>query len=225
MLRAMWREYLHDREMRTLRVARLARRRRGGDASLVPALLWQAPVDRPRGRRGMRAPLAGLALVAAPMVFMQFQWGGDPGQLWGGGEATVEYRLDGPAWVQPTLAASAGALLAGAPLLWLARHPALVAVGLGLIVLAPAAFVFALVARSDAGRISRAELRSVGVGTPRDDVTRALGAPAGHGTERRRGVRRPCLVYVDTTPRRWEEEERRAAFCFEGNRVAYRSLP
>jgi hypothetical protein len=75
-----------------------------GDAPRPTGLL-RAPADRPAGKRGLRAPLAGLVALATlfPLSASQFD-------------------AADPAWTKTAFALAAVAWLAAAVLLWVARR-------------------------------------------------------------------------------------------------------
>jgi hypothetical protein len=185
----------------------------GVDEQDVP--LSPAPADRPRGRRGWRAPVACFAALAALAAIVD----SDAVQSgsWQARGATVDYTLDGPGWTGPAMIAAAIALALASALIWAARRARLLALGLALFAAALGAAVLAHVERDQAGRTTPAAVRAIALGTPRDDVTDALGAPHGHGTMRRPDERLDCLVYRQEGGRlsQWH-------LCFRDDRLAYR---
>ena len=203
----------------------MAPARPGGDACAMPvehepdAPLSSAPADRHRGRRGWRAPVACLAALAALAVVVVSE--AVESGSWSNSRAAVDYTLDGPGWTQPAMVAAAIVLAVASALIWAARRTLLLALGLVLFACALTSAVLAHLERSNAGRVAAAAVTDFAVGTPRDEVTDVLGAPAGHGTMTRRGERLDCLVYVQAL-RRGSDLSRDRYLCFRDGRLAYR---
>jgi len=181
--------------------------------------LLHAPADRPAGRRGARGGLAAAAALGAvlPLSLSRF--------------------TDDPSWAGPGLAAFGLALLGGALLLWTARRPATLGAAVALVVLGVAGTVAAMGAANHAESeaekwggfvmsdnlrsppVSRAEAEAVPKGLTREQVTRRLGRPPGHGIQRVTGepdLR--CLVY--RSPRSTPNRLALHAFCFRDGRYA-----
>jgi hypothetical protein len=186
---------------------------------MLPAMAMRAPADLPDGKRSLRAPFACLATLGALAALMSV--GAADEGVWSGGARTVEYRLDGPSWTGPTLVGVALALALAAVLLWAARRRLLFALGAALPLLALAVGIFAYSKRQSEGRISNDEARAVELGISRAEVTRRLGAPAGHGTMRIRHERLGCLMYTTETTDR-PSGPISHAFCFRDGRLAVR---
>lgn len=200
----------------------MARRRGTDDAAAMksataPSL--RAPADRPAWRRGIRAPLAYVAVLGTVWAVLNLHDYSD--QIWNGpGAATIHFRLDGPGWAHPAFIAACGALALAAPLLWLARRPLWLALGLVLLAGGLGAAIGAVVARHNSGRVTGNDLFSLPMGAPRATVDRQLGWPAGHGSARLHGDKLDCLIYVNTTAR-WEGR-RQVGLCFRDGRLVYR---
>jgi hypothetical protein len=188
-------------------------------AGRLNALALRAPADLPLGRRGLRAPLAGISALMALAALISLRAVVEGGAAHG--SVTIDYRLDGPSWTGPALAAAAAAFALAAGLLWAARRPATFAVGLALVPLALGGGAIALTERHGEGHISRAEARAVPIGAPRAEVTGTLGAPAGHATLGHRGDELDCLMYESEARDRFGTRVR-YAFCFRGERLAVR---
>ena len=178
-----------------------------------------APADRPPGQRGWRAELAGLLLFAiVPCVgaITAYETGG-----WGSGSTSVDYRVDGPGWAHHALVAAAIALGVSGLLLWVARSPALLVVGLALGGLAIAGAVWTVVERSRPGRVDVAEMRALPIGTSRAEVRHRFGPPAGHATLSRPGIRKSCDLYRSRLEDRYGDH-RQFALCFSHGRLTDR---
>jgi hypothetical protein len=201
----------------------MALRSSGGDAVRMSGDLTRvalpAPADRPSGDRGPRAPLAWIAGVGAVVALALSHGGG--AASYSSGRATIDYRMDGPSWTGPAVAAVVVALALAGVLLWAARHRALVAIGLALLPLAVVGDVVTQIERHRAGRVSRRAALAVPLGSSRSEVEDRLGWPAGHGHLAVGRERFDCLIYVptDARSRAWE---RRLALCFRAGRLARR---
>ena len=201
----------------------MARRRGTDDAAAMKSLMaptLRAPADRPAWRRGIRAPLAFVAVIGAIWAVLNFRQFAD--EIWAGtsNQPTIHFHLDGPGWAHPAFYVAFGALAAAAVLLWLARRPLGLALGLVLLAGGLGAVIGAVVARHNSGRVTGDELSSLPMGAPRETVDGRLGWPAGHGWVRLHGERLDCLVYVNTTAR-WEGQ-RDVGLCFRDGRLVYR---
>jgi len=188
-----------------------------GVKSLTDPVL-RAPADRRAWRRGIRAPLAFLALIGAFWAALNFNT--DRDEIFDFGAPAIHYTLDGPTWVHWTFVLACPALLASALLLWTARRPATVALGLVLFAVSLASVIGAVVVRHNSGRVERTELDSVRVGASKSTVDQRLGWPAGHGHVRVDGDRLDCLIYKNTSARWYRGQH--LAFCIRDGRVAYR---
>jgi hypothetical protein len=189
---------------------------RGVKSLTAPVL--RAPADRPAWRRGIRAPLAFVAVLGmlwATLNFRQF-----PETIFGAPRPTIHFHLEGPGWAHPAFYVAFGALGVAAALLWLARRPLGLALGLVLLAGGLGAVIGAVVARHYSGRVTGDRLFALPMGTSRDVVDRQLGWPAGQGSVRLRGDKLDCLVYVNTTAR-WEGR-RHVGLCFRDGRLVYR---
>jgi hypothetical protein len=178
----------------------------------------RAPADRPPWRKGIRAPLAFLAVIGAFWAALNFQTDGD--EIFGFRSAAIHYTLDGPGWVHWAFVLACPALLAAAVLLWIARRPATVALALLLFAVSLASVIGAVVARHHSGRVERAELDAVRTGASRSTVDQRLGWPAGHGHARVDGEELDCLIYVNTSARWYRGQH--LGLCFRDGRVVYR---
>jgi hypothetical protein len=177
----------------------------------------EAPADRPAGRRGWRAPVAGVVAVAALPALVISSVGE-------GGERAGHLL-------------AAGALLTAAVLIWTARRTSGLAVAGGLVVAAVAAVPLVGVTNrhhaqgsnrwgemtytyEPGGRaITRAQARAVPKGSTEDQLKEILGSEAGSGAWRGRGGRdMRCLVYRAQASR--GETDDLFAFCFAGDRYA-----
>jgi hypothetical protein len=180
-----------------------------------------APVDLPPGRRGWRGGLAGLAAIAAvPCVaaINLYETGG-----WGSGSRTsVDYKLDGPGWIRVVLIATAIAFAVSAVLIWMARRPAWLALGLVLAALAGTVAVWAVIERSQAGRVEISEMRAVKTGASQAEVRRRFGNPAGHATLSRGGTWKSCEIYLSKSKDRFGDH-RYFALCFRDGRLIDRA--
>jgi hypothetical protein len=186
--------------------------------SLTTPML-RAPADRPPWRKGIRAPLAFVAVIGMLWAALNFRQFSD--QIFGSPHGpTIHYHLDGPGWAHPAFYVAFGALLAAAALLWLARRPLGLAVGLLLLAAGLGAVIGAVVARHNSGRVTGDELYSLPIGASRETVDERLGWPAGHGSVRLHGDELDCLIYVNTTAR-WEGR-RQVGLCFRDGRLVYR---
>jgi hypothetical protein len=85
--------------------------------------LLRAPADRPAGKRGLRGPLAVVAVFAALVTL------------------TYGSRWDMPAWGRVVMLAAGAGLVASALLLWTARRPLALAAAAALVALAVPAWV------------------------------------------------------------------------------------
>jgi hypothetical protein len=191
-----------------------------GVRSLTAPLL-RAPADRPAWRKGLRAPLALVAVLGtfwAALNFRQF-----PEEILGiPHRPTIHFHLNGPAWVHPTFYVAFGALTLAALLLWVARTPIGLALGLVLLIGGLGAVIGVVLVRHNAGRIAGDKLFSLPMGTPRETVNQRLGWPAGVGHVRLHGQQLGCLVYVSTTAP-WEGRQH-VGFCFRAGRLVYRRV-
>jgi hypothetical protein len=190
---------------------------RGVKSLTAPTL--RAPADRRAWRRGIRAPLAFLALIGAFWAALNFRqfWDVIFGSPHG---PTIHFHLDGPGWAHPAFYAAFGALAAAVALLWVARRPLGLALGLLLLVAGLGGVIGAVVARHNSGRVTGDRLFALPMGTPRETVDGRLGWPAGHGHVRLQGDQLDCLIYVNTTAR-WEGR-RHVGLCFREGRLVYR---
>jgi hypothetical protein len=199
----MWREYQREREHRPMRLT-------------APTL--QAPADRIDGRRGWRGTLAVAAVLGALATFVLSQavatgTGSHGRNAW-------DFTSDGPSWTGPTLVAATIALLAVALLLCVARSPALLVLAFALAALAVVGALVAHGERQDAGRVTRAQVRALELGTSHGDVTATLGTPSGHGTMRLPGERLDCLMYRNPD----SSGPTDFALCFRNGRLAVREV-
>jgi hypothetical protein len=185
-----------------------------------PSGLLRAPADRPAGRRGPRAPLAGLVALATlfPLSVAQFE----PAD---------------PAWTRPAFALAAAAGLVSTLLLWVARRRYFLVLAVGLALLGLVGTVAAERARTRViseeekwggfvmsfydehrgARLSTAEAEAVPKGLTREQLRARLGAPAGSAIQRvHDGPDLPCLAYrsAGTGPRRLDLH----GFCFSDGR-------
>jgi hypothetical protein len=188
-----------------------------GVKSLTAPML-RAPADRPAWHRGIRAPLAFLAVIGAFWAALNFRTTSDRIYAWNAPD--IQYSLDGPGWVHWAFVLALPTLLLAAGLLWIARRPAIVALGLLLFAGGLASVIGAVVARHDSGRVERTELDAVRLGASRSVVDGRLGWAAGHGTARVDGQRLDCLVYVNTSARWYRGQH--LGLCFRDGRVVYR---
>ena len=186
----------------------------------LTAPIMRAPADRPAWRRGIRAPLAFLAVIGAFWAALNFRQFAD--EIWAGtsNEPTIDFHLNGPGWVPPAFHVAFGLLALAALLLWVARRPIVLSAGLVALVVGLGAVIGAVVARHNSGRVTGDELYSLPHGTPREAVDEQLGSPAGHGSARLHGEKLDCLIYVNTTAR-WVGQ-RNVGFCFRDGRLVYR---
>jgi hypothetical protein len=145
-----------------------------------------------------------------------------------------------PGWTDPAMKAAGAAALLAAGLLWIARRPLPVALGIALAPAAIAAGVLSIAARLDTegeppdskwggyvfafhdrGRtkpLSAAELASVPKGATRAQVRRLLGPPIAHGIQRVEDARDPrCLAYPNEHFKR-KSRANLHAFCFRDGR-------
>jgi hypothetical protein len=190
-----------------------------GVKSLTDPVL-RAPADRPVWRRGIRAPLAFLAVIGAFWAALNFNTGAD--EIFGWRSPAIHFSLDGPGWVHWAFVVACPALVLAAAMLWLASRPATVTLALLLFAAGLASVIGAVVVRHNSGRVNRPELDAVRVGASRAAVERRLGWPAGHGTAQVSGQRLRCLIYVNTSAR-WQGG-RHLGLCFRDGRVVYRKF-
>jgi len=176
--------------------------------------LLQAPADRPAGKRGLRAPLAAVAVFAAVV--------------------TLAYgsRWDMPAWGRLVMLAAGAGLVASALLLWTARRPSAVAVAAALVAVAVPAWIVVEGYRQREQReaekwggttfrydkrgpaITKDEAEAVPEGATKDEVKALLGPAAGSGIQRVHGeddLR--CRIYRSAEP-----SVHVFALCFSGDR-------
>ena len=176
----------------------------------------EAPADRPPFRRGPRAALAWMSGAAAVVALVARDWGTEGST--GDERRTLDYVMDGPEWVGPTLLAAAAAFLLAALLLWAARGTVGAFVGVALLACAATATVTAIWVRAGSGTAPRAELRAATDLPNEDDLRSALGAPAGHGTLSGRGGPATCLVYYQAESRD-DSIRTQHFFCFRDGRL------
>jgi hypothetical protein len=189
---------------------------RGVKSLTAPVL--RAPADRPAWRRGFRAPLAFVAVLGMLWAALNFRQFSD--QIFGAPHGTIHFHLNGPGWAHAAFYVAFGALGVAAALLWLARRPVGLALGLVLLAGGLGAVIGSVVARHNSGRVTGDQLFALPMGTPREVVDRQLGWPAGQGSGRLHGDKLDCLIYVNTTAR-WEGR-RQVGLCFRDGRLVYR---
>jgi hypothetical protein len=149
--------------------------------------LLRAPADRPTGQRGIRAPLAAVAVIAALVTL------------------TYGSRWDMPAWGRGVVLAAGAGLFAAAFLLWTARRPAALAGAAALVALAVPPWVAVESHRQQEQReaekwggmsfsyddrgpmITKAQAEAVPKGATKDEVKAILGPAAGSGIQRVHG--------------------------------------
>ena len=201
---AVWREYELEREHRRLNLT-------------APSL--RPPADRPAWRKGVRAPLAFLAVIGAIWAALNFRRFEE--EIVGAPHyPTIHFHLDGPGWAHPAFYPAFAALAIAAALLWTARRPIYFVLGLVLFVAGLGAVIGAVVARHNSGRVERTELDAIRVGASRSTVDDRLGWPAGNGTVRVNGEQLDCLIYVNTSARWYRGQH--LALCFRDGKVVYR---
>ncbi len=118
----------------------------------------------------MRGLLAIAMAVGSLVALGMERWIGSYGS--GGENYDVNYRMDGPAWTSRALYAAAVLALVAAAVLWAARHPVGLLVGLAAAAVAVWLAVSAQEARSR-GPITRAAFREVHRGDIREAVRRS----------------------------------------------------
>ena len=185
-----------------------------------PSGVLRAPADRPAGKRGLRAPLAGLVALATLFPI-----------------SLATYAAAEPSWTRPVFAIAAVAGVAASVLLWVARRRFTLALAVGLALLGLVGTVAAERARNRViaeeekwggfamgfyddqrgARLSTAAAEAVPKGITKDQLLARLGVPAGSGIQRvddGRDLR--CLAYRSgrTGPRRLDLH----AFCFSDGR-------
>jgi hypothetical protein len=183
---------------------------------------FRPPVDRAAGRRGVRALMVYVAVLAAVVVLSLSGFNPDPG------------------WTDPAMKGAAAAMIVGAGLLWFARRPLGVAVGVALLAAGLATSVQAIEARrdsdeskekwagsvvtfSDRGRtapLTAAEMANVPEHATRAEVTGLLGRPTGLGLQRVNGE--PDLRCIAYPKDRFDPSRggHLHAFCFSHGRLA-----
>lgn len=166
--------------------------------------------------------LACATTVAGLVLLVVSQANGGSGGSFSIGGVSVDYRLDGPSWVTVALYAAGLTLIVSAILLWIARRRSSLVIGFVLLPLALAGGIYTRSARSEAGRVSSAQVRAVPPSNSREALTRLLGAPAGHGEAQRRGARFDCLIYKVQDAARTRLGEI-AVFCFTGDRFVFKT--
>jgi len=184
----------------------------------LTAPLLRAPADRRAWRRGIRAPLAFVAVIGAFWAALNFHT--DPQEIFGFRSPVIHYTLDGPGWVHWTFVLACPTLVASAVLLWIARRPVTVTLGVLLFAVSLASVIGAVIVRHNSGRVERSELDAVRVGASRSTVDQLLGWPAGHGHARIDGERLDCLIYVNTSARWYRGQH--LGLCVRDGRVVYR---
>lgn len=167
----------------------------GVEATGIRRIL-RSPAERPPGKRGLRGVAACVAAAGA-LVPLAFSSGtGDPG------------------WVRPVFISVAVGMTLGATLLWVARRPVTLALGIGLLLLSVAGGVEADRAESHAqheadkwtgaswhahekGRLlTLAEARAVPEGVTKNQLKALLGPAAGSGVQQVEGEKDlRCIAY------------------------------
>jgi hypothetical protein len=185
-----------------------------------PSGLLRAPADRPAGKRGLRAPLAGLVALATLFPF-----------------SASQFDSAGPAWTKTAFVLAAVAGLVAAMLLWVARRRFTLVLAIGLVLLGLVGSVAAqrernrvtseeeqwggwvmLRGHENRGvRLSAAEANAVPKGLTWEQLRARVGMPAGSGIQRvYDGPDLRCLLYRshDANPNR----PRLHAFCASDGR-------
>jgi hypothetical protein len=190
----------------------------GGNAG-GPRWLAVAPADRAAGRRGLRGILAAItALVALLALAARGLNGSGTGSS---GRREFEYKLDGPTWTNHAMLAVVAALVLASLLLWAARRPWTVALGLALVPVAIGGGVIVFIERHTAGRVTIEEVRAAHKETTEAAVRGMLGQTAGHGSMRLAGLRADCAVYVGADKDRFGDHQT-YLFCFHDGKVVGR---
>jgi hypothetical protein len=189
----------------------------GGHAG--PRWLVVAPADRAAGRRGLRGVLAAITAPAALLALAARGFNGSGGGS--DGPREFSWKLDGPDWTNRSLLVVAAALVLAALLLWAARRPWTVALGVLLVPLALGTGVISVIERQTAGRVTSAEVREARTATTETAVREMLGQTAGHGSMRLAALRADCAVYVASHKDRFGDHPE-YLFCFRDGRVVGR---
>ena len=161
--------------------------------------------------------VAVVAALAALLVRGEGNGSGDRGRT------TIDYRLNGPEWIDPALLAAAGLLVILALVLWAARPPWVALLGIVLLPSVIAGSVFAVVLKRTAGRASAAEFRSVPRDASEDEVRAALGPVAGHGVLRTPAGSSDCLLWESERVTRHGSRAQHF-FCFRDGRLVAREI-
>jgi hypothetical protein len=178
--------------------------------------LLQAPADRPAGKRGLRGPLAAVAVFAALITL------------------TYGSRWDMPVWGRFVVLGAGAGLVGAALLLWTARRPGALVLAAALAALAVPPWVIVERHRQQEQReadkwggmtfkyddrgpmITKAQAEAVPKGSTKAEVKALLGPAAGSGVQHIHGARDLlCLIYRDVKRPKGASV---FALCFTGNR-------